>query len=82
MQSRSDVVPVQPSQFPEEPADPVGFSLRPSLAVCAAAFALGGIAPAALCLAAFGLRYAARSPDRLLDLAYVAAFCGLGALVG
>lgn len=53
-----------------------------ALAFPAAAFALGGAVPALAILFVTGLAHAVRSPDRLLDVAFTATFCGLGYLAG
>ena len=50
--------------------------------MCAALFTLGGAGPAMIAATALATAWAIRSPDRLLDVAYVAAFCGLGYLAG
>ena len=56
--------------------------MRPMLVVAAGLAAVGGLVPAVLWLVAAAAVYAARRPERLLDVACVASFCGLGYLVG
>lgn len=56
--------------------------MRIALAAAAACLTLVGPLAATACLALFGLAYAARSPDRLLDVAYAALFCAVGSMVG
>ena len=55
---------------------------RPVIFAAAALAALGAVPLAGVVLAGAVVVHAARSPDRLLDLAFAIAFCGLGALVG
>lgn len=45
-------------------------------------FTVGGAVPALLLIAVLAAIHVARSPDRLLDAAYVGIFCGLGYLAG
>lgn len=56
--------------------------MRPAFAAIATLFAIGGVVPALLLVAALAAIHVARSPDRLLDAAYVCVFCGLGYLAG
>ena len=50
--------------------------------MAAVLLAVGGIVPAMLWLAAGGAVYVARSPDRLLDMGVVVAFCVMDYLLG
>ena len=56
--------------------------MRAASICVAAVFAVGGVVPAALLALLLGAVHVARSPDRLVDAAYVAVFCGLGYAVG
>lgn len=57
-------------------------AVRPALAALAISFAVGGAVLALLLLLALAVVYLMRDPGRLLDAAYVAAFCALGYLAG
>lgn len=56
--------------------------MKPASAAVAALFAIGGAVPALLLMALLAVIHVARSPERMLDAAYVCAFCGLGYLAG
>lgn len=56
--------------------------MKPALLCSAIFFAVGGPLPAVLPLLMLARIHVARSPDRLLDAAYVAAFCAMGYAAG
>lgn len=56
--------------------------MKMAVIVAAIAFALGGLAPMAVLVAIMATVHVLRSPDRLLDASYAAAFCTLGYLFG
>lgn len=56
--------------------------MRAGLTLAAVLFAVVGVVPAAIVLLAMAAVHVVRDPERLLDTAYVAAFCGLGYLAG
>lgn len=56
--------------------------MRTTLASAALALSFGGVAPALAVVALTGAVHVARSPDHLLDAAYVFAMLGMGYLAG
>lgn len=56
--------------------------MKAALTLVPALFAVGGAGPAAVAALVLVLAHAARSPDRLVDLAYAATSCAVGYAVG